>query len=385
MRNLCVSASLVEVVARLESHHHDTAGLDVVKRHLVVELRCGHKFCADCLQQCAARGMTTCLSCREPHELSPLALRARYHDFRTGYRNWRVGAAKGARGEPSELFLKPAARAPVTIWLFWDSETMPSVVQACIASWKRWNQHVILITPKTVGNYVQDWPDLSFESSRAKVNWIGLTLVEERGGIWVDASTWCTAPVETWLCTDRSKVTLFASRHHSHIYEPWMVASPRAKHPLVIAWRQELSVAQVVGAQSYVDAALKTCDGLQWCDMPRHIDLCCHFALLVAFYDEPQLESHVNAYSADTGPCSRAHRFHGDPELIVKDLATQPLKTATDSIMIKFDQREVEAVQRRLDACHFEAGSALHVLFDYLSDNKDTTCPFKEAYTAQHC
>lgn len=324
--------------------------------------------------------MTTCLSCREPHELSPVALRARYHDFRTSYRNWRAGAAKGARGEPSELFLKPTARTPVTIWLFWDSETVPSVIQACVASWQRWNQRVILITPKTVGQYVRDWPDLSFESSRAKANWIGLTLIEERGGIWVDAATWCTAPVETWLSTDRSKITLFASRHHSRIYEPWMVASPRAKHPLVVAWRQELSVAQVVGAQSYIDTALETCDGLQWCEMPRRIDLwCCHCALLVAFYDEPQLENHVVAYCAATGPRSRAHRFQGDIELVVKDLATQPLNTATDSIMIKFDQREVEAVQSRLDAGHFEAGSALHVLFDYLADIKDDACSSKES------
>lgn len=351
----------------------------MVERHLVVELRCGHKFCANCLHQCAARGMTTCLSCREPHELSPVALRARYHDFRTGYRNWRAGAAKGARGDPSDLFLKRSSPAPVTIWLFWDSETVPSVIQACVASWKRWNQRVILLTPKTVGNYLRDWSDLSFESSRAKVTWIGLSLIEERGGIWVDASTWCTAPVETWLSTDRSKVALFASRHHSHIYEPWMVASPRAKHPLVVAWRKELSVANVVGAQSYIDTACKTCDGLRCCETPRRIDLCCHFALLVALYDEPQLESDVVAHSAATGPRSRAQRFHGDSELVVKDLATKPLNTMTDSIMIKFDQREVEAVQSRLDACHFEAGSALHVLFDYLSDTKDESCPSKEA------
>jgi hypothetical protein len=68
-----------------------------------LSLRCGHRFCAPCLQRCSEAGLSACPTCRHPHELSPEVLAARAEAFRLGYKNWRRGSAKGARGEVDDI------------------------------------------------------------------------------------------------------------------------------------------------------------------------------------------------------------------------------------------------------------------------------------------
>lgn len=69
----------------------------------VISLRCGHRFCAGCLQKCSDSELKTCPVCRHPHELSPEVLEARFTAFRKGYSNWRKGGGKGAKGEVDDI------------------------------------------------------------------------------------------------------------------------------------------------------------------------------------------------------------------------------------------------------------------------------------------
>ena len=79
-----------------------------------VELRCGHRFCAPCMEKCAANDLASCPTCRHPHELDTTVLQDRLDNFRGGYQNWRKGAAAGAKGEVDDISAaKNAMRANV--------------------------------------------------------------------------------------------------------------------------------------------------------------------------------------------------------------------------------------------------------------------------------
>ncbi len=64
----------------------------------VVELACAHRFHKHCLQQSTFENseLNACFICRRKHLLDPDLLKARFANFRSGYTNWRMGAAKGA-------------------------------------------------------------------------------------------------------------------------------------------------------------------------------------------------------------------------------------------------------------------------------------------------
>lgn len=79
-----------------------------------VELRCGHRFCAPCMEKCAANDLASCPTCRHPHELDTAVLQDRLDTFRGGYQNWRKGASAGAKGEVDDISAaKNTTHAPV--------------------------------------------------------------------------------------------------------------------------------------------------------------------------------------------------------------------------------------------------------------------------------
>ena len=45
-------------------------------------LACRHRFCGACLARCAAHDLSSCPTCRRPHELDPDALRRRLGAYR---------------------------------------------------------------------------------------------------------------------------------------------------------------------------------------------------------------------------------------------------------------------------------------------------------------
>ncbi|KAJ8611270.1 hypothetical protein CTAYLR_004131 [Chrysophaeum taylorii] len=79
------------------------------EEHLV-NLRCGHRFCAGCLKKAAEHDHSACPTCRQPHELDPDELKARFEAYRSKYRSWRAGGVKGCVGEV-DVVCAPPSRA----------------------------------------------------------------------------------------------------------------------------------------------------------------------------------------------------------------------------------------------------------------------------------
>ena len=74
-----------------------------------ITLRCNHRFCTACLRRCSEMALSSCPTCRRPHELNPDALRTRLDAYRQEYRHWRRGRARGVKGEITTIITAPAA------------------------------------------------------------------------------------------------------------------------------------------------------------------------------------------------------------------------------------------------------------------------------------
>mmetsp|Transcript_4522 Transcript_4522/g.15016 ORF Transcript_4522/g.15016 Transcript_4522/m.15016 type:complete len:403 (+) Transcript_4522:411-1619(+) len=79
-----------------------------------VSLRCGHEFCVACLKGMAQHEHTRCPTCRQPHQLDPSELKQAFEKYRSDYRSWRSGGAKGCAGEVEKVSSPPKTKTTTT-------------------------------------------------------------------------------------------------------------------------------------------------------------------------------------------------------------------------------------------------------------------------------
>ena len=111
----------------------------------------------------------------------------------------------GGSGRESEFCIDSNIRfhIPKQIWIFWnDHENMPSLVKHCIQSWKQKNRgwKVNVLNDKDLPKYLSAYNRVIYKHSWAFIaDLLRLTLVCDYGGVWVDATTFCTKPLDVWL------------------------------------------------------------------------------------------------------------------------------------------------------------------------------------------
>jgi len=325
-----------------------------------------------------------------------------------------AGMASMTDAEPAKP-AKPAA-APRCIFTYWHGEA-PGVVLRCIQSLQVHNPgwRVVALTPANLREYMgeKDWPagcsfelatrevgdirqqgaeavkldscaaDGFFESVQRLSDWVRLTVLYKHGGVWLDASCFCTAPVEAWL-TEPTKVTLFTQRVCSTILENWAIAAP-PRHWLVGEWRAEMAralestpygttplayIEDVFASNAIVRRRWGTCK-TALPGIPGIPYLWCHLTLQVVIsrVGEEALAAAVHARSSADGPMARRHAHSQSgaitdkgliAELIAEDLATKPLDQAgVDRFFIKMVGPDRRPIQARLDAGAYTEGSAL--------------------------
>lgn len=111
------------------------------------------------------------------------------------------GSAASASLESSEDGLVP----PI-MWTYWEQgwEDAPLLCQACAKSWEGMNPHLSL--QKISGADLPDLlPELCYKTrfwelpAGQRSDLVRLSLLEKFGGLWVDATLFCTSPVMPWL------------------------------------------------------------------------------------------------------------------------------------------------------------------------------------------
>jgi hypothetical protein len=130
---------------------------------------------------------------------------------------------------PHVLLARPLPR---TIWMYWDQgwNHAPEIVRRCRESWVRhnpaWDVRALdrdsvedvarvahVVAGKTVG--VQAFTDI-----------VRLSLLDEHGGVWADANTVCTKPLDDWLAVlMQSGFFAFAKPRPGRLVSTWFLAS----------------------------------------------------------------------------------------------------------------------------------------------------------------
>ena len=138
---------------------------------------------------------------------------------------------------------------PRVIWIYWDQglASAPDLVQACVARWQDchpgWTVHVL--DRQTLGAHITmpPLPDSIQKAHFADV--LRTRLLAEHGGVWVDATTWCSLPLDHWLpaaaqagmfvytWTDADRP--FIERSQPRILGNWFIAAAKGNH-LIRQW-----------------------------------------------------------------------------------------------------------------------------------------------------
>lgn len=92
---------------------------------------------------------------------------------------------------------------PKTVWIFWDSgeEDAPEIVRMCIASWRARNPTwTVRVLDKTTASRIADMPPLPAEAPiQTFADLLRCRLLNEHGGVWADATSFCVRPLDHWL------------------------------------------------------------------------------------------------------------------------------------------------------------------------------------------
>lgn len=144
---------------------------------------------------------------------------------------YATGAAGAARA--------PVGAIPPIIWAYWQGGTPPLLVRRCFENWRRLHPHfeIRILDERGVLQYLPAIPaalDGALPAKRA--DWIRLELLRRHGGIWLDASTVLTQPLD-WVLQQQARtgadfvgyyLQQFTSVPERPVVESWFMAAPPA-------------------------------------------------------------------------------------------------------------------------------------------------------------
>lgn len=182
---------------------------------------------------------------------------------------------------------------PRILWSYWQGGTPPLLVQRCFDHWRRLHPHfeIRILDARGVLQYLPAIPAALDGASAAKrADWIRLELLRRHGGIWLDASTILTQPLD-WVLQEQARtgadfvgyyLQQYTSVPDRPVVENWFMAAPpgsafiedlqREFTQEVIARTGEQYIAHLQAQGLYTQA-------LQRIDMPAYLTM--HLALQV--------------------------------------------------------------------------------------------------------
>ncbi|POR12714.1 capsular polysaccharide synthesis protein [Diaphorobacter sp. LR2014-1] len=186
-----------------------------------------------------------------------------------------------------------ATAIPRIIWAYWNGATPPLLVRRCFDNWRRLHPHFEIRTldERSVLQYLPAIPPALDGASPAKrADWIRLELLSRHGGIWLDASTILTQPLD-WVLEQQARtgadfvgyyLQQFTSVPERPVIENWFMAAPPAS-PFIADLQREFTqeVVPRTGEQ-YIDHLRELglyAQALQRIDGPAYLSM--HMALQV--------------------------------------------------------------------------------------------------------
>lgn len=139
-------------------------------------------------------------------------------------------------------------RLPKVVWAAWlqGEESAPEIVRCCLKSWRIQNPDwsVYVLNARTAHELVDVGLSRKIFHSlglQMQANLIRLALLENYGGVWVDATTLCTKPLRDVLedHVQPSGFFAFTNASRDRLLSNWFLASTPG-HPLVRELRRSL-------------------------------------------------------------------------------------------------------------------------------------------------
>ncbi|MBF2098498.1 MAG: hypothetical protein IGQ88_09000 [Gloeomargaritaceae cyanobacterium C42_A2020_066] len=125
---------------------------------------------------------------------------------------------------------------PKRIWMAWFQglDAAPPIVKPCYESWRRHHPdwHIQFLDEQNLAEFVEvdalrlHPHNASVITKNAYANLVRMYLLHRYGGVWVDATCFCVAPLETWL-PDYTPAGFFAFHRpsRSNLISNWFLAS----------------------------------------------------------------------------------------------------------------------------------------------------------------
>lgn len=142
---------------------------------------------------------------------------------------------------------------PPVAWTYWDQgrEALPEVVRICVGSWSTRGglTDVRVLDRRTVFDYLTsgDLPR-RFEElpPQMKSDAVRLALLAKFGGVWMDASTFVSGPLMSWLLPKMQPQGIFLFQNGptgngGRLFEIGFIAS-EPHHPFLVAWSGAVNV-----------------------------------------------------------------------------------------------------------------------------------------------
>ncbi|WP_312565006.1 capsular polysaccharide synthesis protein [Diaphorobacter sp.] len=182
---------------------------------------------------------------------------------------------------------------PRILWSYWQGGTPPLLVQRCFDHWRRLHPHfeIRILDERGVLRYLPAIPAALDGASAAKrADWIRLELLRRHGGIWLDASTILTQPLD-WVLEEQARtgadfvgyyLQQYTSVPDRPVVENWFMAAPPGS-PFIEDLQREFTqeVIARTGEQyiAHLQAQGLYTQALQRIDMPAYLTM--HLALQV--------------------------------------------------------------------------------------------------------
>lgn len=205
-----------------------------------------------------------------------------------------------------------SSRIPNTVWTYWDDDCPPELIMGFIKTWidHNPNYQIIVLTEKNYTRYIPALPENNpiLDSPQHKSDFVRLSILSTYGGIWMDASIFCTMSL-SWIHTIQTKTDSelvgyfmpnFTTMDEYPVIENWFIScTPNSE--LVKDWFKELNVAiSQPHIDNYIEKVRKDGISLQKIDGPEYLWM--HVALQKVIQSKPVGHYRFKVLNATNGP-----------------------------------------------------------------------------------
>lgn len=239
---------------------------------------------------------------------------------------------------------------PKKIWTFWDNpNNFPKSVKMCIESWRKYNPNyeITILNKKNYQGYINIPDEIRThphfnDSIQRFSDLVRLYVLEEHGGIWMDASILVKASFDDWLFP---KYGEFAGYYMGSltdntkypVIESWFLAANK-NSKFIELWKKEfLEIGTFRDISSYLDSRIKLGINIEKIRDPHYLAI--YVAVLKVLYDGYPLDGLILRDSED-GPFKYLKDSLWYPEKAL-ELACVNASYQTPLMKMRSDERKI--------------------------------------------